>query len=97
MTGNRKRRELLPPPEFDGIPALRPGGVSFTAVNEDGTESTVITLEKLPGATRLRTELLLALAELNGPRKRWRSVYSLETGYDNVSADDSVERIPAGA
>jgi hypothetical protein len=60
--------------------------LSFTAVNEDGTESRVITLEKLPGAPRLRTELLLALAELNGPRKRWRSVYSLETGYDAVSA-----------
>ncbi|MDT5365666.1 MAG: hypothetical protein QOC62_97 [Mycobacterium sp.] len=86
MTGNRKRRDLLPPPEFDGAPVIHPGGLSFTAVNEDGTESRVITLEKLPGAPRLRTELLLALAELNGPRKRWRSVYSLETGYDAVSA-----------
>ena len=86
MTGNRKRRDLLPPPEFDGAPAIHPGGLSFTAVNEDGTESRVITLEKLPGAPRLRTELLLALAELNGPRKRWRSIYSLKTGYDKVSA-----------
>jgi hypothetical protein len=86
MTGNRKRRDLLPPPEFDGAPAIHPGGLSFTAVNEDGTESRVITLEKLPGAPLLRTELLLALAELNGPRKRWRSVYSLKTGYDTVSA-----------
>ena len=51
--------DLLLPPEFDGAPAIHPGGLSFTAVNEDGTESRVITLEKLPGATRLRTELLL--------------------------------------
>src|ERR1700682_2756855 len=86
MTGNRKRRDLLPPPKFDGAPAIHPGGLSFTAVNDDGTESKVITLEKLPGAPRLRTELLLALAELNGPRKRWRSIYSLKTGYDKVSA-----------
>lgn len=86
MTGTRKRRDLLPPPEFDGSPALHPGGLAFTAVNEDGTESRVITLEKLPGAAILRTELLAALAELNGPRKRWRSVYSLKTGYDTVSA-----------
>ena len=86
MTGNRKRRDLLPPPEFDGSPTLAPGGLSFTAVNEDGTESRVITLEKLPGPPRLRTELLLALAELNGPRKRWRSIYSLKTGYDKGSA-----------
>jgi hypothetical protein len=86
MTGNRKRRDLLPPVEFDGAPAIHPGGLSLTAVNEDGTESKVITLEKLPGATRLRTELILALAELNGPRKRWRSIYSLKTGYDKVSA-----------
>jgi hypothetical protein len=86
MTGNRKRRDLLPPVEFDGAQAIHPGGLSLTAVNEDGTESRVITLEKLPGAPRLRTELLLALAELNGPRKRWRSIYSLKTGYDKVSA-----------
>jgi hypothetical protein len=86
MTGNRKRRDLLPPVEFDGAQAIHPGGLSLTAVNEDGTESKVITLEKLPGATRLRTELILALAELNGPRKRWRSIYSLKTAYDKVSA-----------
>jgi hypothetical protein len=86
MTGNRKRRDLLPPVEFDGAQAIHPGGLSLTAVNEDGTESKVITLEKLPGATRLRTELILALAELNGPRKRWRSIYSLKTVYDKVSA-----------
>ncbi|OBJ45600.1 hypothetical protein A5630_01155 [Mycolicibacterium mucogenicum] len=60
--------------------------MSFTAVNEDGTESRVVTLEKLPGATELRAELILALAELNGPRKRWRSIYSLKTGYDTISA-----------
>lgn len=86
MTGSRKRRDLLPPHDFDGSTTLTPGGLSFTAVNEDGTEARVITLEKLPGATRLRTDLLLALVELNGPRKRWRSVYSLKTGYDTLSA-----------
>jgi hypothetical protein len=35
-------------------------GLSFTAVNEDGAESRAITLEKLPGATGLGTELLCA-------------------------------------
>lgn len=86
MTGNRKRRDTLPPLEFDGYSPLHPGGLSFTAVNEDGTESRVVALEKLPGATQLRAELIAALAELNGPRKRWRSIYSLKTGYDTISA-----------
>jgi hypothetical protein len=86
MTGIRRRRDLLPPPEFDGTPELDPERLSFTAVNEDGTESRVITLEKLPGATQFRAELISALAAMNGPRKRWRSIYSVWNGYQVVSA-----------
>jgi hypothetical protein len=37
-------------------------GLPFTAVNEGGAESRVITLEKLPGATGLGTEPLMVLA-----------------------------------
>lgn len=87
MTGNRKRRDLLPPPDFDAVsPALTAGTLSFTAVNEAGTESKVINLVKLPGAVQLRAELVSALATLNGPQKRWRSVYSVWAGYQVVSA-----------
>jgi hypothetical protein len=76
----RFRHELLPPANFTVPTATAVGDLSFTAVNEDGTESFYVTLEKQPGAIQLRVDLIAALAELNGPRGRWRSVETVTQG-----------------
>lgn len=78
------RHELLPPPAFTGPPPTAVGGLSFTAVNEDGTESVYITLETDPGATQLRSDLISALVDLNGPRGRWRSVETVAQGRTTI-------------
>lgn len=81
----KRRHELLPPPSFTMPESTVPRGLSMTATNEDGTESRTITLEKLPGAVQLRTELVSALAELNGPRGRWRSVETVQGAHHGIS------------
>lgn len=85
MTAPAPRSSRIPPPDFKGLPAIAPEGLSFVAVNEDGTETMAITLARLPGAQQLRAELIAALAEMNGPRRRWRSIHTVRSGYNTVS------------
>lgn len=86
MTRRTRRADLLPPPDFTSRNSHLRSGLTFTAVNEDGTERLVVTLEKLPGAERLRSDLLAGMIELNGPRGRWRSIYTVQTGYQLISS-----------
>lgn len=77
----KRRHELLPPPSFTGPDTTAPDGLSMTATTENGTESRTFTLEKHPGATQLRTDLIAALVELNGPRGPWRSINTVDSGH----------------
>lgn len=98
MANRRSRAEILPPVLFDApVSAVSEPGISFIASNENGTKQTVISLEKLPGSNRLKSDLITAMARLNGPRGGWRSIDTVLTARDSVSTflrwlDDVGER-----
>lgn len=84
----RSLQDVLPPPEFTESTAqpTTDGGLSFVATNETGTEQRRISLERLPGAVQLRADFIAGMQVLNGPRGPWRSVNSVQSGFNSSSA-----------